>query len=894
MAVKPILLAALVAVALVTAPAEAATTFTVNSANDADDTSCDATHCSLREAIDAANALAGADAIDFPGPMVITPATALPVVTEDVTINGSSAGGFSCGVGIVWGVELDGGGATFNGLRLGADADGSQVCSLNVKGFDNGIVVRSDMTTISGNKIGTTLDGQTADANSGHGVSIIDADDVTIGGSPSAENVISGNGANGVEIQGDSDGALVLGNDIGTDSFGEDHIPNDIGVNVSTDAGTSTTIGEPDDDPSNIISGNSVAGVVVDGPGVVVTGNLIGAAEDLGETVAGQPDGINVTAAGSGATIGGTAENAGNVIAGNSDDGVHLATDTTDVDIMGNTIGLDADGTTVVANGTGIHVDGADSATVSDNVISGNTASGLVVGGAVGGDAGSTIIEGNLIGTDATGTLDRGNGQLGIYMFRATNTVIGGTTAAARNVISGNDGGIVMELDVNGTVVLGNHIGVATDGVTPIGNTDDGIRLNTTDAPLVIGGTGLGMGNVIAANGGNGIAVNGPADGAAWFANSVFDNGAVGEDVIGINLSNDGVTDNDAGDVDEAGLPNGYQNFPVLTGADNDGTTTTVTGTLDSTPGAQFRIELFSSAACDPSGHGQAEQFLGATNVTAGAGPTAFAADVPAAAGERQITATATNLSLNESSELSACFTAPAAPPPPPAEEDDAGGDQAPPPGDPPPTNGILPPPPGILPPPVVTPKLPAKIRVLRAGVDDGVLDMLVQITSHAVASGARLSLDYQSSGRHTRFTVPITSTQLKIRKRLPGSQRGKDTGIVEIAYAGSPTVNADDVRLRAADGKSRLVRKTATVSDGVLRVDGTISTRARGVVRIRLEHNLPDGTTGFLHYTARIRNGKWSLSEPLAGIAGGQLSIQFTGYEAANLRGEQTAKQVP
>jgi hypothetical protein len=195
-----------------------------------------------------------------------------------------------------------------------------------------------------------------------------------------------------------------------------------------------------------------------------------------------------------------------------------------------------------------------------------------------------------------------------------------------------------------------------------------------------------------------------------------------------------------------------------------------------------------------------------------------------------------------------------------------------------------------------IQPKAPAKIRVRRAGVDDGTLDMLVEITALAVVPGATLALDYESSGRHTRFTVPITGTQLKIRRRLPSSQRSKDTGIVELEYAGSPTVAADDVRLRAADGKSLLVRETTTLTNGLLKVDGTISSRARGVVRIRLGFDRPDGSTGFLDYRATISGGRWALSErlPAEAAAGGQLSIQFTGYDPANLRGEQTAKQVP
>ena len=131
--------------------------------------------------------------------------------------------------------------------------------------------------------------------------------------------------------------------------------------------------------------------------------------------------------------------------------------------------------------------------------------------------------------------------------------------------------------------------------------------------------------------------------------------------------------------------------------------------------------------------------------------------------------------------------------------------------------------------------KLPAKLAVLRNGVDDGVLDMLIQITSRSVTPGAMLELDYNSSGKHTRFALPITSTQIKVRKKLPKSQP-KDTGIVEIDYDGSDAVGPDEVRLRAADGKSKLVRTKSSITNGRLAVEGTISKDAKGVVRIRLE----------------------------------------------------------
>src|SRR5206468_5090118 len=47
------------------------------------------------------------------------------------------------------------------------------------------------------------------------------------------------------------------------------------------------------------------------------------------------------------------------------------------------------------------------------------------------------LIQGNFIGTDSTGQTVLGSGQNGINLFRATNSTIGGTTPQTRNVFGG-------------------------------------------------------------------------------------------------------------------------------------------------------------------------------------------------------------------------------------------------------------------------------------------------------------------------------------------------------------------------------------------------------------------------------------------------------------------------
>jgi hypothetical protein len=115
------------------------------------------------------------------------------------------------------------------------------------------------------------------------------------------------------------------------------------------------------------------------------------------------------------------------------------------------------------------------------------------------------------------------------------------------------------------------------------------------------------------------------------------------------------VIENDLGDADTGG--NNRQNFPVLVRA-NVGTNTAVAGTLNSTSNRTYRVEVFANTVCDASGNGEGETYLGFVNVTipAGTNETSFTGSVlPAPAGSF-ITATATNLTTNDTSEFSDCL----------------------------------------------------------------------------------------------------------------------------------------------------------------------------------------------------------------------------------------------
>lgn len=240
-------------------------------------------------------------------------------------------------------------------------------------------------------------------------------------------------------------------------------------------------------------------------------------------------------------------------------------------------------------------------------------------------------IYGCMLGTDATGAIARGNGQGGIWAAAGSATIgtngDGVNDAAERNVISSNAVEGVLITSSN-NIVAGNYIGTDVTGASDLRN-----------------GVGLAYGGVRVESGtGNRITQNSIA----------FNNG------LGIDLGGDGVTQNDLGDDD--GGANTLQNFPVITGAVTALGTTTISGTLNSTPGGTFTIELFRSDAKDPSGYGEGQHYLASTSVsTDTSGNGAFSVAVPAIATGQWLTATATSSGGN-TSEFSVAFPAAGAP----------------------------------------------------------------------------------------------------------------------------------------------------------------------------------------------------------------------------------------
>ena len=290
---------------------------------------------SLRQAILDANASVGFDTIAFniPGTGVhtITPVTELPYLTDPASIDGYTQPGASpntdsIGTNAVILIELDGGGTLGLGLNFtGGGASGSTVQGLAVGGFSAGIEVRggAENCVVRGNFLGTDAAGLLARPN-GSGVEIGSNNNLVGGTSPADRNLVSGNTAGtfsgALLLDGLANNSTVQGNLVGTDATGLHALPNVGGLAAY---GGGNTIGGTAPGAANVVSGNSLYGMWIEGS-ILVQGNLVGTTADglgpLGNAV----DGINIHESDD-STIGGTSPGQGNLIAYNGNFGVNAS-----------------------------------------------------------------------------------------------------------------------------------------------------------------------------------------------------------------------------------------------------------------------------------------------------------------------------------------------------------------------------------------------------------------------------------------------------------------------------------------------------------------------------------------------------------------------------------------
>ncbi|HMT09042.1 MAG TPA: right-handed parallel beta-helix repeat-containing protein, partial [Pyrinomonadaceae bacterium] len=245
--------------------------------------------CSLRAAIQEANAAPGIGTIDFNIPtgcgQVIQPLSALPIITEPVTINGYSQPGAwpntsATGSNAVICITLSG--ASIGGFTNGLSVNGvnSLIRGLNIiRWTDAGIQVGTgNGTVIEGNFIGSV-----GNANR-LGITVY-ASNVRIGGSTLiSRNIITRNTRAGIALTEPASGNVVQNNYVGLDQFSNPNGNGNSGISIFRSS--NNTVGGTTASTRNVISSNGTSiGGGFDGSGVYIFGDLI--SNSPGNTVQG-------------------------------------------------------------------------------------------------------------------------------------------------------------------------------------------------------------------------------------------------------------------------------------------------------------------------------------------------------------------------------------------------------------------------------------------------------------------------------------------------------------------------------------------------------------------------------------------------------------------------------
>ena len=356
------------------------------------------------------------------------------------------------------------------------------------------------------------------------------------------------------------------------------------------------------------------------------------------------------------------------------------------------------------AGANGLTLSNHTKSTIRGLTIDGFQGAGILISG-----GGSHSIVENFIGTNTTGTSAMANGSGVLITSSSSANAIGGSTPTDRNIISGNNAaGVQLDAGANQNVVVGNFIGTTVNGGTAVANGSDGVAITGGAIQNLIGGFGVGAGNVIAGNTGAGISL----DGVATAGNTIAGN-RIGRGFSGLDLANKGagirvdadtgsnnaganvitqntiaansgagvsvatgarfvsikgnsITANGGLGIDIAAGANGNQPVPVLTTVQLAAGGLQVNGTI--TGGAAstaYSIDLYGNTAADASGFGEGLNPLGSVTVTTDAGGAGtFSLTVNTSQASAFVTGTATETATNETSTFSKALST--VPPPPP------------------------------------------------------------------------------------------------------------------------------------------------------------------------------------------------------------------------------------
>lgn len=580
--------------------------------------------CTLRAAIQEANALAGTDTINFAipasGVQTIQPSTAYPAITGQLHIDGSTQ-------------SYGGNSASCNPMSLLVEVDARLLHVSNPNTFTfqasnssfKGMVVNNSLTSIyissannvsiSCNMFGIEPDGNTASSHSSktdRAIDIANSSNTLVGGSTSADrNIIVSRGNYSISLAGSGSGNQILGNYFNSNISGTTALAYDSNYAHILNQATGTIIGGSK-------SGTTCSGpcnlFVNKGWGILQTGNTT-----VSMTVSGNHFGLNASGNatigtmllaiesrnGSNSLIGGASAAEGNVIAGMSTRAIYFqsfsGTVFADNIIRNNIIGLNSLGTVGLGSRVeGIRLNGGSSDAIYNTLVKDNTISNVTYAIRLFSKHDLTTIESNKIGTNVSGEGEIRNSASGLYLNMSNtsvNTTVGGGSSAEGNIIANNGShGIEIVNTADLTVIFNTITGNDADGISVTGTTDLTVSKNT-----------------ISNNDTDGIMVTSSSSRVNITRNGISDNGS-----LGIDLGDNDVTANDNQDHDTG--PNLLLNYPVITGVDGDD----LDFTLDAQAGS-YMVEFFASDINDPTNYGEGGSYICDADIShAGSGSQSY------------------------------------------------------------------------------------------------------------------------------------------------------------------------------------------------------------------------------------------------------------------------------
>ena len=206
----------------------------------------------------------------------------------------------------------------------------------------------------------------------------------------------------------------------------------------------------------------------------------------------------------------------------------------------------------------------------------------------------------NFLGTSLDGSQTGLSNNRGIFLSSGNNNVI------QRNIVANSTREGIYLNGGSGSVLGSNYVGTNSTLTANLGNGSTGILIRSSGN--LVGGVDDSSSNYVGFNGRSGIVVEGSGVNNAILNNATFEN-----ERLGIDLSDNQITANDLGDVDEG--PNNLQNYPVIDGPNTGGTT--VAGMLNSEPDKSYRLEIYANASnFDVTTDREGAEFLQAFDVT--------------------------------------------------------------------------------------------------------------------------------------------------------------------------------------------------------------------------------------------------------------------------------------